>query len=161
MPASDPNTGPSSSQDPASVLRSASFSLGQSSIKGNDSAVTATDVFNASFDPSRLHPLADLKDDLEYLMLEDDKTNELPGSGTALPSRGWSDDLCYGTGTTYLSGMSYVRIFFRSVSTYWVLNRLLSSLLSCHLLSYCSNSDSIFCPPQGWPLEAYGDSVRA
>lgn len=28
----------------------------------------------------------------------------MPGSETALPSRGWCDDLCYGTGTAYLSG---------------------------------------------------------
>ena len=26
--------------------------------------------------------------------------------GTAIPSRGWSDDLCYGTGTICLGGMS-------------------------------------------------------
>ncbi|KAF8492495.1 Tim17/Tim22/Tim23/Pmp24 family-domain-containing protein [Gautieria morchelliformis] len=49
--------------------------------------------------------MAGLSDQLDYLNLEDDKTNELPGAATALPSRGWSDDLCYGTGTTYLSGL--------------------------------------------------------
>lgn len=51
-----------------------------------------------------LHPLASIQDQLEYLQLEDDKVSDLPGAATALPSRGWSDDLCYGTGTTYLSG---------------------------------------------------------
>lgn len=118
MSDSDSRNQPSSSQDPASVLRSAPFTLGQKSVNDNDSAVTASDVFSAAFDPSRLHPLANLKGDLEYLMLDDDKTNELPGSGTALPSRGWSDDLCYGTGTTYLSGMSYVYIFSHGSSTH-------------------------------------------
>ena len=44
--------------------------------------------------------------DLDYLVLDDDKTSDLPGSGTAIPSRGWSDDLCYGTGTMYLGGTS-------------------------------------------------------
>lgn len=67
-------------------------------------SVTASDVLGGGFDPTKLHPMAGLSDQLDYLNLEDDKTNELPGATTALPSRGWSDDLCYGTGTTYLSG---------------------------------------------------------
>lgn len=50
--------------------------------------------------------MAGIEDKLDYLLLEDDKTSDLPGSGTAIPSRGWSDDLCYGTGTMYLSGSS-------------------------------------------------------
>ncbi|ORY80432.1 Tim17/Tim22/Tim23/Pmp24 family-domain-containing protein, partial [Protomyces lactucae-debilis] len=54
-------------------------------------------------DASKLHPLAGLNDTLEYLTLEDEALNTLPGSETALPSRGWSDDLSYGTGTTYLT----------------------------------------------------------
>lgn len=58
----------------------------------------------AAYDPAKLHPLAGLGDKLDYLLLDDDKTNDLPGAGTAIPSRGWSDDLCYGTGTMYLSG---------------------------------------------------------
>lgn len=96
----------SSSQDTTSYLRSAPFSSGLNSSTSNDNAVTASDVLTGAFDPARLHPMADLRDNLEYLMLDDDKTNELPGAGTALPSRGWSDDLCYGTGTTYLSGLA-------------------------------------------------------
>nr|KMM70913.1 mitochondrial import inner membrane translocase subunit tim23 [Coccidioides posadasii RMSCC 3488] len=52
-------------------------------------------------DPSELHPLAGLnRETLDYLTLEDSTLNELPGSQSALPSRGWSDDLSYGTGTT-------------------------------------------------------------
>lgn len=57
----------------------------------------------SSLDTSRLHPLSGLNETLEYLVLEDEALNNLPGSETALPSRGWSDDLCYGTGTTYLT----------------------------------------------------------
>jgi len=49
--------------------------------------------------------MAAIGDKLDYLLLEDDKVNQLPGAGTPLPSRGWSDDLCYGTGTTYLTGL--------------------------------------------------------
>lgn len=60
----------------------------------------------AAYDPAKLHPLADLGDKLDYLLLDDDKTSDLPGSSTAVPSRGWSDDLCYGTGTMYLSGLA-------------------------------------------------------
>ncbi|KAG5985342.1 hypothetical protein E4U43_006074 [Claviceps pusilla] len=63
---------------------------------------------NSSFaDPSQLHPLAGLnKDTLEYLSLEDSALSELPGGQSVLPSRGFTDDLCYGTGITYLAGLS-------------------------------------------------------
>ena len=68
--------------------------------------VTANDVLARAFDATRLHPLAGIGDQgqLDYLLLDDDKLNSLPGAQTALPSRGWTDDLCYGTGTTYLTG---------------------------------------------------------
>ncbi|KAL0953488.1 hypothetical protein HGRIS_004718 [Hohenbuehelia grisea] len=101
---SDSNTA-SSSQDPAAYIRSASFSRGDGSATTPD-AVTASDLLMAAYDPAKLHPLAQLGDKLDYLLLDDDKTNELPGSSTAIPSRGWSDDLCYGTGTMYLSGLA-------------------------------------------------------
>ncbi|KAF2456350.1 mitochondrial import inner membrane translocase subunit tim23 [Lineolata rhizophorae] len=62
---------------------------------------------SAGFDPSTLHPLAGLNQDtLDYLTLEDSALSDLPGSRSALPSRGWSDDLCYGTGVTYLSALT-------------------------------------------------------
>ncbi|CAG7946704.1 unnamed protein product [Penicillium nalgiovense] len=58
-------------------------------------------------DPSRLHPLAGLNQDtLDYLSLDDTALDELPGSRSVLPSRGWSDDLCYGAGTTYLAALT-------------------------------------------------------
>ncbi|KAJ3476914.1 hypothetical protein NLG97_g8983 [Lecanicillium saksenae] len=58
-------------------------------------------------DPSQLHPLAGLnKDTLEYLSLEDSALNDLPGGQSVIPSRGFTDDLCYGTGTTYVSGLA-------------------------------------------------------
>lgn len=56
-------------------------------------------------DPSQLHPLAGLNQDtLDYLSLED--PSDLPGAQSALPSRGWSDDLCYGTGVSYLTALT-------------------------------------------------------
>lgn len=95
----------SSAQDSASVLRAASFSSNPGSSKSENDALTASDLLTGGVDPARLHPMAGLKDQLEYLQLDDDKLTDLPGGSSALPSRGWSDDLCYGTGTTYLSGM--------------------------------------------------------
>lgn len=73
---------------------------------------TAQDVTSflggpGGFDPSSLHPLAGLdKGTLDYLTLEDAALSDLPGGHSALPSRGWSDDLCYGTGVTYLSALT-------------------------------------------------------
>ncbi|KAM4068077.1 tim17/Tim22/Tim23/Pmp24 family protein [Hirsutella rhossiliensis] len=63
---------------------------------------------NSSFaDPSQLHPLAGLnKDALEYLSLDESALSDLPGSQSVLPSRGFTDDLCYGTGITYLTALS-------------------------------------------------------
>ena len=59
-------------------------------------------------DPSQLHPLAGLNQQtLDYLSLEESALSDLPGSQSALPSRGWSDDLCYGTGVTYLSALTF------------------------------------------------------
>jgi import inner membrane translocase subunit TIM23 len=56
-------------------------------------------------DPSQLHPLAGLNQDtLDYLSLEDSVADL--GSQSALPSRGWSDDLCYGTGVSYLTALT-------------------------------------------------------
>jgi len=60
-----------------------------------------------SFDPSALHPLAGLNQEtLDYLSLEETALSDLPGGRSALPSRGWSDDLCYGTGVTYLTALT-------------------------------------------------------
>jgi len=57
-------------------------------------------------DPSQLHPLSGLnKDTLEYLSLDDATLADAPGQ-SVLPSRGFTDDLCYGTGVTYLAALS-------------------------------------------------------
>jgi len=76
------------------------------SASASAAAPTASDLFATSaFDPARLHPLAGLGDNLDYLLLDEDKVADLPGGQSALPSRGWTDELCYGTGTTYVSGL--------------------------------------------------------
>jgi hypothetical protein len=92
------------SQNTTEVLQNASFSRSDGSSVPPDHVVTASDLLLGAYDPAKLHPLAELGDKLDYLLLDDDKTNELPGAGTAIPSRGWGDDLCYGTGTMYLTG---------------------------------------------------------
>jgi mitochondrial import inner membrane translocase subunit TIM23 len=75
---------PSSAQDVSSFLGSASLP-----------------------DASQLHPLAGLNQQtLDYLSLDESTLSDLPGSRSALPSRGWSDDLCYGTGVTYLTALT-------------------------------------------------------
>ncbi|TFY74827.1 hypothetical protein EWM64_g9186 [Hericium alpestre] len=105
MSSPDAPNQPSSSQDATDFLRNASFSRGEQSAPPPEN-VTASDLLLGAYDPAKLHPLAGLGDKLDYLLLDDDKVSELPGSGTAIPSRGWSDDLCYGTGTMYLSGLA-------------------------------------------------------
>lgn len=90
------------SQDATEFVRNATFSQGSATAPLE--TVTASDLLLGAYDPAKLHPMSGLSDKLDYLMLDDDKVSELPGSGTAIPSRGWSDDLCYGTGTMYLSG---------------------------------------------------------
>ena len=75
-----------------------------------DSPTEGVDSFlNASTfaDPTQLHPLAGLnKDTLDYITLEDSAISDLPGGQSVLPSRGFTDDLCYGTGVTYLTALS-------------------------------------------------------
>lgn len=72
-------------------------------------AAQGVDAFlgSSSFaDPSVLHPLAGLnKETLEYISLEDGAI-ATPGTQAGLPSRGFTDDLCYGTGISYLSGLT-------------------------------------------------------
>ncbi|WVO23856.1 uncharacterized protein IAS62_005213 [Cryptococcus decagattii] len=69
-------------------------------------APTALDAFGSAFDPAKLHPLAGLGENLDFLQLDEEKLNDLEGAASVLPSRGWTDDLCVGTGTTYLSGLA-------------------------------------------------------
>ncbi|KAF2144156.1 uncharacterized protein K452DRAFT_285395 [Aplosporella prunicola CBS 121167] len=70
-------------------------------------APDVSSFLNDSFDASSLHPLAGLNQEtLDYLTVEEGALSDLPGAQSALPSRGWSDDLCYGTGTTYLTALS-------------------------------------------------------
>lgn len=111
----------SSSQQPASPAASSSSSTSTSTSTSTPTSTFGPGPFDSSepqgveaflnssafADPSQLHPLAGLnKETLEYLSLEDSALTDLPGAHTAIPSRGFSDDLCYGTGITYLTALS-------------------------------------------------------
>ncbi|KAJ1746778.1 Mitochondrial import inner membrane translocase subunit tim23 [Coemansia sp. RSA 1821] len=50
---------------------------------------------------SKLNPITN-PGGIEYLTIEDGPVH----TGGVMPSRGWSDDLCYGTGTMYILGLS-------------------------------------------------------
>ncbi|KAK1926640.1 mitochondrial import inner membrane translocase subunit tim23 [Papiliotrema laurentii] len=67
---------------------------------------SALDTFSSAYDPARLHPLAGLGEKLDFLQLDEDKLTDMQGAASVLPSRGWTDDLCVGTGTTYVSGLA-------------------------------------------------------
>lgn len=56
-------------------------------------------------DTSKLHPLAGLEKGVEYMDLEDEALSSVEGAQGLIPSRGWTDDLCYGTGAVYLLGL--------------------------------------------------------
>ncbi|VEU21002.1 DEKNAAC101995 [Brettanomyces naardenensis] len=65
-------------------------------------------ILGSDFDPSKLHPLAGLDKEIEYLDLDDEKLNTIQGSSNGiLPSRGWGDDMCYGTGAVYVLGLGF------------------------------------------------------
>ncbi|KAG5419116.1 TIM23 [Candida metapsilosis] len=67
---------------------------------GNDTSSSSSSSYAAL-----LHPLAGLDKGIEYLDLEEEKLNDLEGSQGLIPSRSWTDDLCYGTGAVYLIGL--------------------------------------------------------
>ncbi|KAL7006910.1 Mitochondrial import inner membrane translocase subunit tim23 [Cystobasidiomycetes sp. EMM_F5] len=93
---SDPSA--SSSSD---LLRNARFSAGPSAPE-----ISAPSSAQLLHDAAALHPMANLgRADLDYLLLDDAKLNDIRGGSTVLPTRSWGDELCYGTGTTYLFGL--------------------------------------------------------
>lgn len=59
----------------------------------------STFITAPNFDPAVLHPLAGLEKGLDYISLSEE--GEAP-----VGARSWSDDLCYGTGTTYLAALT-------------------------------------------------------
>ena len=96
-----------SSPTPDSSLESSSGALTAGYASGASQDTSSLLPNPSLLDPAQLHPLAGLnRETLDYLSLDESALSELPGSRSALPSRGWSDDLCYGTGVTYLTALS-------------------------------------------------------
>ena len=90
-PSSSPASAPPRQPEPAPSI-----------FQQQDYQAPSIDSLLKPHDPAALHPLANLdKETLDYIILEDEQIK----SAGALPSRGWTDDLCYGTGTTYLTGI--------------------------------------------------------
>ncbi|PSR75257.1 Tim17/Tim22/Tim23/Pmp24 family-domain-containing protein [Coniella lustricola] len=98
---SQQSNAPLPTPEPTTTFSSPSFD--PTSAQGVDSFLNSSTFA----DPSQLHPLAGLnKDALEYITLEDSVISDLPGGQSVLPSRGFTDDLCYGAGVTYLSALT-------------------------------------------------------
>jgi import inner membrane translocase subunit TIM23 len=134
---------PANTQGTSDLLKNVRFS--SQSPDHLPEAPTASDLLSGSYDPAKLHPMASLGEQLDYLVLDDEKTSDLPGSGTAIPSRGWSDDLCYGTGTMYLGGTSCMLLAINTVihnssaSNRSCSNFTLSAILLSFVLTTCSD----------------------
>ncbi|WYZ40252.1 hypothetical protein EsH8_IV_000593 [Colletotrichum jinshuiense] len=91
------------SQEPTTTFQTTPTQFDPSAGSGVESFLQSSSFA----DPAQLHPLSGLnKDTLEYLSLEDAALSDVPGGQSVLPSRGFTDDLCYGTGVTYLAALS-------------------------------------------------------
>lgn len=64
-------------------------------------------ILSAYAQPSSLHPLSNVNAGLDYISLDDANLSTIAGSQSVLPNRGWSDELCYGTGTVYVGGLAF------------------------------------------------------
>jgi import inner membrane translocase subunit TIM23 len=100
---SNVNEGASAQQNPDAALadQGPSQPSGASAVPEAPSSLA---MLKGAYDASALHPLANIGDNLDFLALDEDKLTDVEGAASVLPSRGWTDDLCVGTGTTYLSG---------------------------------------------------------
>ena len=87
------NPSGSTLSNPDEILRSTRFERPINESKLGE-APTASSIL-AGYDAASLHPLANVNTgELDYLLLDDDKLNELEGSRGVLPSRGWGDEVC-------------------------------------------------------------------
>ncbi|CAO3642856.1 unnamed protein product [Cunninghamella blakesleeana] len=101
------NTQVQSDEDLYSPSGNTGFSE-QSPSYGSDNSYEQMPNFmsNMQYDTAKLHPLA-VQGGIDFLQVEDPQQSASFGGGaTFTPSRGWTDDLCYGTGTVYLGGLT-------------------------------------------------------
>ncbi|KAJ1961031.1 Mitochondrial import inner membrane translocase subunit tim23 [Dipsacomyces acuminosporus] len=87
-------TSPSPSPSPSSPHSPSSLAIDQ--VQGGVSEFLS----QVDFSSSQFNPVASPAG-IEYLNLEEGPIY----TGGVMPSRGWSDDLCYGTGTMYILGL--------------------------------------------------------
>lgn len=150
-------------QNTTDLLKNAQFAKAGAGAVPDAAPVSASDLLASAYDPARLHPLAGISDQVDYLMLDDDKLTDLPGSDTAIPSRGWSDDLCYGTGTMYLGGMSSTfctESFVLSIAFFYMLCILSAiAIFTSYCLANSSHADPLY--PQVWVWVDFGVFGRA
>ncbi|KAI8139293.1 Tim17/Tim22/Tim23/Pmp24 family-domain-containing protein [Fennellomyces sp. T-0311] len=81
-----------------------------SSGEGNSYDKMPDFMSQVSYDAAKLQPMT-VQGGIDFLQVEDQYGGGSGGGavagGAALtPSRGWTDDLCYGTGTVYLAGLT-------------------------------------------------------
>ncbi|KAJ8653895.1 hypothetical protein O0I10_010462 [Lichtheimia ornata] len=87
--------------------------LGSSSMSDNSYDKMPDFMSQLSFDAAKLQPMS-VQGGIDFLQVEDQYGGGGSGAGAGVvgggaslaPSRGWTDDLCYGTGTTYLAGLT-------------------------------------------------------
>ncbi|KAI8342989.1 Tim17/Tim22/Tim23/Pmp24 family-domain-containing protein [Chlamydoabsidia padenii] len=61
---------------------------------------------SVQYSNAKIQPMA-LQGGIDFLQVDDSSASASYGGGSTLtPSRGWTDDLCYGTGTAYLAGLT-------------------------------------------------------
>ena len=94
------------SNDATEYLRTHSFEKSApADAATHQEAPTAAGLLrNTALDPAKLHPFANIKDDLEYLDFDEGKPIE--GGKTLIHTNNFTDALCYGTGTTYAGGLA-------------------------------------------------------
>lgn len=59
----------------------------------------------------KLHPLSQIEKGIEFLDLEENDESTPKRPLGLVPSKGWTDNLCYGTGSIYLIGLSLGGMF--------------------------------------------------
>lgn len=92
--------GGSNSQETPAPTQEVTFAFDPASVQDVSS------FLSTPIDASKLHPLAGLDRDLEYLSIEDELITDLPGAHGVIPIKDWTDDLSYGTGSVYLTGLA-------------------------------------------------------
>ncbi|KAJ2209154.1 Mitochondrial import inner membrane translocase subunit tim23 [Coemansia sp. RSA 518] len=76
------------------------YSVSQAAIDQMQGGMSSI-LSQVDFSSPQLNPLTNVPG-IEYLTIEDGPVH----TGGVMPSRGWSDDLCYGTGTMYIMGLT-------------------------------------------------------